>query len=59
MEDKTALVTSLRRQLDELRYSLESPGGAKRLAQRDKIAHVERRIGSLLAPAAVADAAHA
>ena len=57
MEDHTARLADLRSQLTELRYSLESLGGAKRLAQRGRIADVERQIGGLLAPAELAPVA--
>ena len=51
MEDKTEMIVRLRRQIEEGQYSLETLGGAKRLAQRDRIADSQRKLQLLLEPA--------
>ena len=51
MEDKTEMIARLRRQIEEGQYGLETLGGAKRLAQRDRIADSRRKLQLLLEPA--------
>ena len=57
MEDQTATIIRLRRQIENFRYSLESLGAAERLTQRGRIADAERRVRRLLAPTDAAAAA--
>jgi hypothetical protein len=54
MEDQSATIVRLRRQIEEFRYSLESLGAAERLTQRGRIEDAERQVRELLAPADVA-----
>lgn len=56
MEDQTATIVRLRREIEEGQYSLETLGGAKRLAQRDRIADSQRKLRLLLEPADLASA---
>jgi hypothetical protein len=57
MEDQTAAIIRLRRQIETFRYSLESLGAAERLTQRGRIADAERQVRRLLAGADVTAAA--
>ena len=51
MNDPSALISMLRQQRDVLRDGLDSLGRARRLAARDKLADVERRLRAAEAPA--------
>jgi hypothetical protein len=56
MQDQTAAIARLRRQIEESQYSLETLSAAERLAQRGRIADSQRELRVLLEPADVAPA---
>jgi hypothetical protein len=52
MNEANATAASLNQQLDAARYRLETLGASTRLAERDKIDLLERRLRALVAPQA-------
>jgi hypothetical protein len=53
MQDQKAQLAQLQRQLETLRFGLDSLGAAGRLTQRGKIEDTERQIRVLLDPPAL------
>jgi hypothetical protein len=51
MKDQASRIVLLREQVKQWQYSLETLGGAERLAQRGRIADAERQLRALLTPA--------
>jgi hypothetical protein len=50
MKETDITVASLNKQIDDSRYRLETLGAGPRLAERDKLAVLERRLRALVDP---------